>query len=75
MGKGSLWTKTRRTIAAYFVFYARILFGLNGCDEHHSLKAEQCFIGTDECGNYKRGLGQFNVQNKRIKHYSDPGKL
>lgn len=44
MGKGSLWTKTRRTIAAYYVFYARILFGLNGCDEHHSLKAEQCFM-------------------------------
>ncbi|XP_061176185.1 uncharacterized protein LOC133185143 [Saccostrea echinata] len=59
--------------------------GLRGCDEHYSLTAEQFFTGADEYGKYikfvgrssktyKGGLGQSNVQNKNIKHYSDPGE-
>lgn len=75
MGKGSFWIKIWRIIVVYYVFYVRILFGFNGCDEYYSLKVEKCFFGMDECGNYKRGLGQFNVQNKRIKYYFDFGKL
>lgn len=62
--KGVFGQKHGEQLQLTMFFYARILFGLNGCDEHHSLKAEQCFIGTNECGNYIRGLGQFNVQNK-----------
>lgn len=52
MGKGSRWTRKRRAIAAYNVFYASKLFGLRGCDEHHSLTAKHFFISTEECGNY-----------------------
>lgn len=40
MGKGSFWIKIWRIIVVYYVFYVRILFGFNGCDEYYSLKVE-----------------------------------
>lgn len=83
--KGVFGKENGEQLQLTMFFYASKLFGLRGCDEHHSLTAEQFFIGTDECGNYikfmgrssktyKGGLDQLNVQNKNIKHYSDPGE-
>ena len=83
--KGVFGNETAEKLQCTMFFYNCKLFGLRGHDEHHDLDCTQFITGEDTHGKYvefvgrstktyKGGLGQRELANKNIRHYSQSSK-